>query len=313
MPITLNQLDERINSAFQRIQRLEGGIPLAPGPTPVAGGVTPGKLYGATAAIVLSIVIAAVGVTHAVDSQYAGLDKRLTKIEGAVKVLSSQQSDQTQKLVHDLLAAVKENPKSDSASKVLVTAGALISTLQHEKRPAPPAFFQVGIDTINQIDQAHGYIPAAFETRIKFAEYRSALEVVPEWGTSLAPSDKTKPTIQFGPEAANKQFDHIAIDLTASKGDGIKLEGNRELARNIVFMNDRIDGGTLVLDGIHWHDVYFVGTHIRYEGGELELNNVRFVNCTFEVSSSKIAPRPRAKKLLDYATLLQPELTISGE
>ena len=39
------------------------------------------------------------------------------------------------------------------------------------------------------------------------------------------------------------------------------------------------------LDGTHWLGVTFVNMRIRYKGGEVELQNVRFINCTFEFSN----------------------------
>ena len=53
----------------------------------------------------------------------------------------------------------------------------------------------------------------------------------------------------------------------------------------------RVDGLTIAgaaqtLDGIRWKDVTFVGTRLRYEGGEVSLQNVRFKNCTFGFSTN---------------------------
>jgi uncharacterized protein YjbI with pentapeptide repeats len=45
--------------------------------------------------------------------------------------------------------------------------------------------------------------------------------------------------------------------------------------------NLAIAGGTQTLDGMHWKNVIFIGTRLRYEGGEVDLQNVRFVHCMF--------------------------------
>jgi hypothetical protein len=52
----------------------------------------------------------------------------------------------------------------------------------------------------------------------------------------------------------------------------------------------RVDGLTIAgaaqtLDGIRWKNVTFVGTRLRYEGGEVSLQNVRFTKCTFGFST----------------------------
>jgi hypothetical protein len=72
-----------------------------------------------------------------------------------------------------------------------------------------------------------------------------------------------------------------------------------------------IQGAVLVtssqtLDDFVWEDVVFVGTRIRYKGGPLTLKNVRFVDCTFDVPSSKGAP------VLNYAMTGAPELTVGA-
>jgi hypothetical protein len=58
----------------------------------------------------------------------------------------------------------------------------------------------------------------------------------------------------------------------------------------------RVDGLTIAgaaqtLDGIRWKDVTFVGTRLRYEGGEVSLQNVRFKNCTFGFSTNERGAR----------------------
>ena len=46
--------------------------------------------------------------------------------------------------------------------------------------------------------------------------------------------------------------------------------------------NLTIVGGSQTLDGIQWLNVTFVGTHLRYERGVVDLDNVHFVDCVFE-------------------------------
>ena len=67
----------------------------------------------------------------------------------------------------------------------------------------------------------------------------------------------------------------------------------------------RVDGLTIAgaaqtLDGIRWNDVTFVGTRLRYEGGEVSLQNVRFKNCTFGFSTND-----RGARLADAIALGQ--------
>jgi hypothetical protein len=55
---------------------------------------------------------------------------------------------------------------------------------------------------------------------------------------------------------------------------------------------------TQTLDGVEWKDVTFVNSRIRYHGGDLKMENVHFVHCTFEVPVN-----PRGAQLADYAAL----------
>jgi hypothetical protein len=67
----------------------------------------------------------------------------------------------------------------------------------------------------------------------------------------------------------------------------------------------RVDGLTLAgaaqtLDGMRWKNVTFIGTRLRYEGGEVSLQNVRFTNCTFGFSADE-----RGARLADAIALGQ--------
>jgi hypothetical protein len=54
------------------------------------------------------------------------------------------------------------------------------------------------------------------------------------------------------------------------------------------------NGGKQRLDGIHWKDSIFQNMQIEYGGGPVELENVRFINCTFVMKYS-----PRAETFAD--------------
>lgn len=66
-------------------------------------------------------------------------------------------------------------------------------------------------------------------------------------------------------------------------------------------------GGKQRLDGFEWLDVTFIGTQISYEGHDVKLVNVKFINCTFA-----LPPTEAGARVADYAALLQSELTFGG-
>jgi len=61
-----------------------------------------------------------------------------------------------------------------------------------------------------------------------------------------------------------------------------------------------IAGAAQTVDAIRWKDVTFVGTRLRYEGGEVSVQNVRFTNCTFGFSTDE-----RGARLADAIALGQ--------
>jgi len=75
---------------------------------------------------------------------------------------------------------------------------------------------------------------------------------------------------------------------TRVMADGVRVEGLT------------IAGAAQTLDGIRWKNVTFVGTRLRYEGGEVSLQNVRFTNCTFGFSTDE-----RGARLADAIALGQ--------
>ncbi len=61
----------------------------------------------------------------------------------------------------------------------------------------------------------------------------------------------------------------------------------RKFADGVRVENLTIAGASQTLDGIHWRNVTFIGTRLRYEDGQLDLQNVRFVRCTFGFPSDE--------------------------
>jgi hypothetical protein len=303
MPITdkrFNDLVGRVTGIGERLAKVEGstGVP--------RGHQIPWPLIGAALAIVVTVILSAIAATHIIDTEITNkigpLEQRLTKVEGAIKALADQGPDQTQRLIHDLLATAKTASDPTMAAKATQAATSLIRTLQEEKRPATPVFFQSSIEALNQITPK--IRKASFQSRIALAEYRSALEPLVT-GTTFIFTPMKHAIYERGP--GPHVYDHINYDFTNVSGNAIVLPKPPEKA-NTTFKSSVIKGGYQLLDGLHWINVTFVGTHISYNNGELDLQNVRFVNCTFEVPA-KALPTPRAERLIDYAALQQDKLS----
>jgi hypothetical protein len=73
------------------------------------------------------------------------------------------------------------------------------------------------------------------------------------------------------------------LDATSmpSGAEIIEPPPSRIFADNVHVENLTIAGAAQTLDGIHWKNVTFIGTHLRYEGGEVDLHDVRLIHCMF--------------------------------
>ncbi len=73
------------------------------------------------------------------------------------------------------------------------------------------------------------------------------------------------------------------LDATSMPSGAEILEPppSRIFADNVRVESLTIAGAAQTLDGIHWKNVTFIGTHLRYEGGEVDLHDVRFIHCMF--------------------------------
>jgi hypothetical protein len=65
----------------------------------------------------------------------------------------------------------------------------------------------------------------------------------------------------------------------------------RSLEDNVAVEKLTIAGASQTLDGIRWTDVTFVGTRVKYAKGPLDMENVRFVNCTFDFPADESGSR----------------------
>jgi hypothetical protein len=73
---------------------------------------------------------------------------------------------------------------------------------------------------------------------------------------------------------------------TRKLADGVRVEGLT------------IEGASQTLDGVRWRNVTFVGARLRYEGGEISLQDVKFVRCRFGFTTDA-----RGAKLADEIAL----------
>lgn len=107
--------------------------------------------------------------------------------------------------------------------------------------------------------------------------------------------------------AANELLDPVGLrgnyidaTLMPDTSEILLPPSTRVMADGVRVNGLTIAGAAQTLDGIRWKDVTFVGTRLRYEGGEVSLQNVRFTNCTFGFSTND-----RGARLADAIALGQ--------
>jgi hypothetical protein len=158
-------------------------------------------------------------------------------------------------------------------------------------------------------------------SRIELAELRSSSDSPPPGLPPLASEAEKKigdpgsgQLIVGAPRslAANTKLD--AASLGATLLDGTLMPSSSELleppfsrlsADGVSVEGLQVAGAAQTLDGIHWKNVTFIGTRVRYQGGETSLDNVQFVRCTFG-----IVPNERGARLANMVALDQHSLVI---
>jgi hypothetical protein len=241
-------------------------------------------------------VAASVWVLHAelskINDRMGMIDKRMARLETAIRILSDAQDNKTKELVHDALTVAQMKVDSgnlESASRALAIANQLIAQEKVLKATANHEFFQDTLEHYRKLySVSHGNEPLAaevFNGRIQLAEYRSALTVPPP---------------DFHPQHEYRGVGDTFIGkMTIEKG--------HVLLRDAILYGNSIGGpeGGFAIDGFELDNVVLNGVTIRYHGGPLILRNVWFVNCTFIVRQSQ-----SGDQFLEVAALAEPSANI---
>jgi len=250
-------------------------------------------------------------------------NQRMARVETAVHLLADTQDERTRRSVDmaltvsqnsadsaaELLGGVKESTNAgDSVKAVQAAADArtMILMAKQLKTPAPPGYFAAAtamlddLSSVTDVDVTR----QLFSLRVALAEYHSALEQFPEVPSKIVelsvhpgqPIDSARllSGAVYRPNAQVLLPVQASLKARGAVIDGSELLGGVELLSPVTTFaqgNNSISGLTFkgvtqTLDGAEWNDVVFVNAKIRYRGGPLRLNHVRFVNCTFEVTGN---------------------------
>lgn len=202
-------------------------------------------------------------------------------------------------------------------------AASLIETARVEAKKPGLDFFEVATAALDGTLRTHSTNQRLVEhvtlARIELAQLRSALTGVEDAPGLAAKSDSVKAeTVEanaapaglgsggvhrpssdghieigiprniaadhvFGPAAAGGNW--VDAKMMPESAEVLLPPATRLLVDDVRVQDLTIEGAAQTLDGIHWKNVTFIGTRVRYEGGETDLHNVHFVRCTFGFST----------------------------
>lgn len=186
---------------------------------------------------------------------------------------------------------------ADASAGNLVPATAVTQSATDTIRKARLDSLRVPQDTIREIAQALDRVQAAhtdpalaeavFNTRVELAQFRSTQEKAPA-ATQMPVRVLTPKSVAARSVLDPKTLSTSVLDASALPEEAeILIPPHSRLFVDDVRVSDlTLEGASQTLDGIHWQNVTFVNSRIRYEGGEVELRNVRFVHCTFGIELS---------------------------
>jgi hypothetical protein len=227
-----------------------------------------------------------------------------------------------------------------AAEVAMDRAGSMIESARVAAQSAPPDFFETASRSLDTALQTHPENTRLFEhittARVDLAQLRSAEAVAPASGaegtarTGVA-STSSQPIAGATDNSARGPLTEKVLTIASPReiaanhllgptelgGDTIDATlmpetieillppSSRLFIDNVRVHDITLKGAAQTLDGIHWKNVTFVGTRLRYESGELDLQNVHFLGCTFGLPMD-----PRGARLANAIALGQASLTI---
>jgi hypothetical protein len=249
-----------------------------------------------------------------INSKLDLLSERLSTLEGEIKVLLAQRSITAS-------AEYSMQGKAALAVKSVQQAERILTSASSKKLQAPPEYFKSTVDVINstlRVVSSREVKEKLQEVRASLATYRSSLQPMPSLPPEMMELNPIPPVLtpnMIGGRAVYRITRGLAVPPhTKLISEGAVINGaeippgsdrlqpsSRAISRNNNVVSGLILlGASQTLDGIVWRNVTFVNERITYLGGEVVLDHVKFVNCTFNIPQSQ-----KGSKFADYATLLE--------
>jgi len=198
-----------------------------------------------------------------------------------------------------------------TAAEVAVDRGeSILTAARLQGFRAEPSFFtgaNSALDTVIAKLPADEHIfDHVTQARVSLAEFRSSLN--PSDGTVTGAVRVAAPRAiaandTFGPHSLGGNY--LDATLMPDTSEVLLPPESRSFADGVHVENISIAGAAQTLDGIRWRNVTFIGMRLRYESGDLDLENVHFVRCRFGIPSND-----RGARLATALALGQSSITI---
>jgi hypothetical protein len=231
-------------------------------------------------ALAVTVMIAVVGATWALWHEFSVLDKHISRVEMAVRIIGAKQGGDTKTLMDEALTIALNNSTDGRPDGAKVALGIANRQLQERIQAhvdVPQEEFDDALEHYQILKQSPALREAAHDGILKLAEYRTAI----------------------APPPPNAQAAYL--------GDAELIGPNRHLINSAIVGNHVIHNSPdgFDIDGFVLKNVVFTDVTIVYRGGPVFLENVRFINCRFEVPDTH-----QGDQLLEAAIKQQTDLTI---
>jgi hypothetical protein len=177
-------------------------------------------------------------------------------------------------------------------------ADTILTTERLISASAKPDFFVPALTALDGLLAKRPGDSRLFEhvtlARISLAEFQSSLlPEPPQPSVAKRIAIGVPREIAAGEKLDSASFGGQILDATLMPDTAEVLlpPSSRAFTDNVRVENLMIEGAAQTLDGIRWRDVTFVGTRIRYESGELDLQDVQFVRCRFGFTTDERGAR----------------------
>jgi hypothetical protein len=236
------------------------------------------------------------------NSKLNDLEQRMSKVEGKLDVLLSGKH---------LVESARYAKRGDIAMAINAAESAHISLVSAivNKAPAPQEYFRDSVKTLSEEARISYNKPELSQQlhviRVLLAEYRSALiPKLPIPNVTTVPLEHA-----FTINGIGASINKGVFDFSNVKGNAVQIMPplTGSLSENIHVNGSTFIGGTQELDGVHWDDVTFINMRVIYKGGETEMRNVKFINCTFDLPNDINGAR-----IADYVALIETNLRVGS-